>query len=120
LTSKDFASSKELFNPKMIKDAFENISGALTIVYPQGLPEWDPVRQALDDREDLSGSAASKQTIQSYEATLWWANKELLREKFLSDYVGKNDKTKIIVKLQKVAVINSAWFWSSCSGNAAF
>jgi hypothetical protein len=34
-------------------------------------------------------------------ATLWWAGKELLRSKTLADYVGKNDKTTIIAKLQK-------------------
>jgi len=32
---------------------------------------------------------------------MWWAGKELQRGKLLSDYVGKNDKTKIIAKLQK-------------------
>jgi hypothetical protein len=34
-------------------------------------------------------------------ATLWWASKQLLPAKLLSDYVGKNEKTKIIAKLQK-------------------
>lgn len=35
------------------------------------------------------------------ETSLWWASKELLPGKLLSDYVGKNEKTKIIVKLTK-------------------
>jgi len=35
------------------------------------------------------------------DTVLWWAGKELLREKNLRDYVGKNEKTKIIVKLSK-------------------
>lgn len=35
------------------------------------------------------------------ETSLWWASKELLPNKKLSDYVGKNEKTKIIVKLTK-------------------
>jgi hypothetical protein len=30
---------------------------------------------------------------------LWWASKELTFDKELSDFVGKNDKTKIIAKL---------------------
>jgi hypothetical protein len=33
------------------------IMGGLTIVYPQGLPEFDPVRQALENNEDLEGTA---------------------------------------------------------------
>jgi hypothetical protein len=35
-------------------------------------------------------------------ASLWWANKELLRKDPLSIYIGKNEKTKIVAKLQKV------------------
>ena len=33
---------------------------------------------------------------------LWWAGKELQRTKSLEQYVGNNEKTKIVVKLQKV------------------
>lgn len=46
---------------------------------------------------------AALEVIQESEAQLWWAAKELRRMKKLSDYVGKNDKTKIIVKIQKVS-----------------
>lgn len=31
------------------------------------------------------------------ETSLWWASKELLRGKILSDYTGKNEKTKIVI-----------------------
>ena len=30
-------------------------------------------------------------------AQMWWAGKELMRDKKLSDHVGKNDKTKVIM-----------------------
>lgn len=39
------------------------------------------------------------------QAQLWWAGKELLREKLLSDFVGRNEKTKLIVKIQKVYIM---------------
>jgi hypothetical protein len=32
---------------------------------------------------------------------MWWAGKELLREKLLNSYTGKNEKTKIVVKLTR-------------------
>lgn len=32
---------------------------------------------------------------------MWWAGKELLGEKLLNSYTGKNEKTKILVKLTK-------------------
>lgn len=34
-------------------------------------------------------------------AQLWWAGRELERGKTLQDYIGKNEKTKIVAKLSK-------------------
>lgn len=48
-------------------------------------------------------SQAALEVIEEPEAQLWWAAKELKRTNLLSDYVGKNEKTKIIVKIQKVS-----------------
>lgn len=45
---------------------------------------------------------ASKEVLDEEHTSLWWANKELGHEKTLKDYVGNNEKTKIVVKLQKV------------------
>lgn len=47
---------------------------------------------------------ASLQVIPEKEAQLWWAAKELHRDKKLQDYIGKNEKTKIVVKIQKVSI----------------
>ncbi|KAL5038171.1 hypothetical protein RTP6_005510 [Batrachochytrium dendrobatidis] len=85
----------------VLKSLLDDIRGAFCIVHPEGFPEWEPLRDILEDTEDLSGTAASKEIIDSKDASIWWANKELQREKKLCDYIGKNDKTKIIVKLQK-------------------
>nr|KAF6477286.1 cilia and flagella associated protein 298 [Molossus molossus] len=67
---------------EMVKDALDQLRGAVMIVYPMGLPPYDPIRM-------------------EFEAQLWWAAKELRRTKKLSDYVGRNEKTKIIVKIQQ-------------------
>lgn len=45
---------------------------------------------------------ASLQLMPEDECQLWWASKELQRGKKLQDYVGKNEKTKLVVKMQKV------------------
>ena len=37
-------------------------------------------------------------------ASLWWAGKEMTRGKKLRDFVGKNEKTKMVCKLQKVSI----------------
>lgn len=34
-------------------------------------------------------------------STLWFAGKQMLPEKKLSDHVGRNERTKVVVKLQK-------------------
>lgn len=48
---------------------------------------------------------ASLQVITEDECQLWWAAKEMQRGKKLQDYVGKNEKTKLVVKIQKVRAI---------------
>lgn len=53
------------------------------------------------------GPQAGLNVIKESEAQLWWAAKELRRTKKLSDYVGKNEKTKIIVKIQQVSALTS-------------
>lgn len=37
--------------------------------------------------------------LEPAQSSLWWAGKELVSGKTLSDYIGTNEKTKIIVKL---------------------
>uniref|UniRef100_A0A8C1BXJ1 Cilia and flagella associated protein 298 n=1 Tax=Cyprinus carpio carpio TaxID=630221 RepID=A0A8C1BXJ1_CYPCA len=85
----------------MVKEALDQLRGAVMIVYPMGLPPHDPIRMEFENQEDLTGTQASLQVIPEEEAQLWWASKELQRGKKLQDYVGKNEKTKIIVKIQK-------------------
>ncbi|ELW62045.1 Synaptojanin-1 [Tupaia chinensis] len=86
---------------EMVKDALDQLRGAVMIVYPMGLPPYDPIRMEFENKEDLSGTQAALSVIKDSEAQLWWAAKELRRTKTLSDYVGKNEKTKIIVKIQQ-------------------
>ena len=46
-----------------------------------------------------------KELLRVFDAekmSLWWASKEFTKDKKLCDYVGKNEKTKIVVKVQRV------------------
>ncbi|XP_020778523.2 cilia- and flagella-associated protein 298 [Boleophthalmus pectinirostris] len=85
----------------MVKEALDQLRGAVMIVYPMGLPPHDPIRMEMEDREDLSGTQASLQVVPEEDCQLWWAAKEMQRGKKLQDYIGKNEKTKILVKIQK-------------------
>ena len=43
-------------NYDIVKDAIDQMRGAVMIVYPMGLPPHDPVKQELENTEDLSGT----------------------------------------------------------------
>ena len=86
----------------LLQEKIDNIRGAVTIAYPMGLPDYDRVAACLDDDEDLSGSASGKEVMDPETACLWWAGKQMLREgQTLRDYIGKNEKTKVVCRVQK-------------------
>ncbi|KAF0038666.1 hypothetical protein F2P81_009150 [Scophthalmus maximus] len=101
LISKKQVQANVCVTMEMVKEALDQLRGAVMIVYPMGLPPHDPIRMEFEDKEDLSGTQASLQVIAEDECQLWWAAKEMQRGKKLQDYVGKNDKTKLVVKIQK-------------------
>ncbi|XP_069616949.1 cilia- and flagella-associated protein 298 [Ranitomeya imitator] len=101
LISKKQAEANICVTMDVVKDALDQLRGAAMIVYPMGLPPHDPIRMEFENNEDLSGTQAGQMVIEEDAAQLWWAGKELLRKQKLADYVGKNEKTKIIVKIQK-------------------
>ncbi|XP_013778146.1 UPF0769 protein C21orf59-like isoform X2 [Limulus polyphemus] len=86
----------------MVKEALDILQGAVMIVYPMGLPPHEPIKKELDNEEDLSGTQAFLDVLEVTQTQLWWAGKELEVGKKLANYVGKNEKTKIVAKLQKI------------------
>nr|XP_002127537.1 cilia- and flagella-associated protein 298-like [Ciona intestinalis] len=99
--NKKLVDANSVMTKEIIKDTLNELRGAVTIVYPMGLPPHDPIKMEFDGEEDLSGTQASLSVIPADQGSLWWAAKEMQLNKKLSDYVGKNEKTKIVVKLQK-------------------
>ncbi|KAI9138927.1 hypothetical protein BKA69DRAFT_1145020 [Paraphysoderma sedebokerense] len=99
--AKENARSRVCLTSEKLKEAIDNIRGAVAIVYPIGLPEYEPVQEIIEDNEDLTGTAAIKEIYDPATATLWWAGKEIVRGKKLGDFIGKNEKTTVIAKLQK-------------------
>jgi hypothetical protein len=99
--SKKQVTSNILVTEETVQDALDKLRGAMMIVYPMGLPPHEPIRQEFENKEDLSGTQAGLEVLEEELTQLWWAGKELLRGKKLEDFVGRNEKTKIIAKLQK-------------------
>ena len=44
---------------EMVNDALDQLRGAVMIVYPMGLPPYDPIRMEFENKEDLSGTQVS-------------------------------------------------------------
>jgi len=97
--SKDNIGAGVEVNEQTIKQSLDLIRGATMIVWPMGLPPTDPVRLELENCEELQGTQESKMVLDPAKTTLWFATKELTREKQLKDFLGKNEKTKVVVKL---------------------
>lgn len=92
--SKEQVLHKVMLSASLLKEALQNVRGAVMICYPMGLPDYDPVHQLL------IGTYKDGDLMDPDLAQMWWAGKELMRDKRFSDHVGKNDKTKVIAKLQ--------------------
>lgn len=99
--SKNQVEKKVPLSAKLLQEAIDNIRGAVMICYPMGLPEWDLIRIELENREDLSGTSYANDELDPETSTLWFAGKQLLPEKQLKDYVGRQEKTKAVIKLQR-------------------
>lgn len=85
----------------VVQESIDELRGAVTIVYPMGLPPHDPIQMEFENREELEGTQASMDVMPIEETSIWFSGKEMLESKKLSDYVGKNEKSKVIVKVQR-------------------
>ena len=93
--SKDNIGAGVEVTEQTIKQSLDLIKGATTIVWPMGLPPTDPVRLELENCEELQGTQESKMVLDPVKTTLWFASKELTKDKQLKDFLGKNEKTKV-------------------------
>mmetsp|Transcript_30312 Transcript_30312/g.90860 ORF Transcript_30312/g.90860 Transcript_30312/m.90860 type:complete len:286 (+) Transcript_30312:285-1142(+) len=99
--SKAQAKARKALTMAGLEDKLTNMKGAVTMAYPMGLPKWDPVYAALEGPEGLDGTQAAQGLLDPATAQLWCAGKEFVREELVKDRVGRNEKTKVVAKLQK-------------------
>jgi len=101
VSKKHFENNKMLTNED-VKDSLAILRGAVTIVYPMGLPPHDPIQQEFENSEDVSGTQMAKEILESDKLALWYCGKEMIpTDKPLSHFMGKNEKTTAIIKLSK-------------------
>ena len=66
-----------------------------------GLPEYDTVRLTIEGLDGLDGTAAGQEILDGDTAEVWIASRFLDRSQKVCDRLGRNEKTKVIAKLQK-------------------
>ena len=86
---------------ELLQEKIDNIRGAVTIAYPMGLPEWDPVPLIIVDKDEVAGMSFKK-ILDPATATLWFAGKQFMRGRKVRDTSSslRNEKTRVVVKLQ--------------------
>jgi len=99
--SKDRALARKSLTKEGMEEKLQTMKGAVTMAFPMGLPKHDPVYSALEGEEGLDGTQAQQGLLDPATAQLWCAGKEFVREELVRDRVGKNEKTKVVAKLQK-------------------
>lgn len=98
---KTLVARKIAVSSAMLKEKLDIMGGAVTMAYPMGLPEWDTVRVTLETVEGLDGTAAGVEVLDPETAELWVASRVFDRSQKVKDRLGKNEKTKVIAKLQR-------------------
>eukprot|EP01035_Chromulina_nebulosa_P019287 gene19287-25147_t len=101
LLSKDNVTRKIAITLNILQEKLDNIRGAVTMAYPMGLPTWDTIRLTIEGIEGISGTPAGQQILDENTSELWIASRCLDRNQVISDRFGKNEKTKVIGKLQR-------------------
>lgn len=101
MIDKTLVERNKILTYRNVKEAMDQLRGAVTIVYPMQLPPHDTIRNEFQNTEDLTGTQASMEVIEPAKVQLWFAGKQLLPDRILGDFIGHNEKCKVIVKLQK-------------------
>lgn len=101
ILSPELTKKRQKITDEELEEIFGLIKGIVMITYPgyHNLPEWDPVFLMLEDKMNYKAFYPDCDFVSGDKIVLWWAKKELRGDKELWEYIGKNEKTKIVVKL---------------------
>lgn len=99
--TKEIVMKKIPLSLAMLQEKLDTIRGVVTMAYPMGLPEWDTIRLTIEGNHGLDGTAAGQELLDEETAELWVASRMFDRKTSVADRLGRNEKTKVIAKLQK-------------------
>lgn len=88
--SKDQVLHKRALSPHILKDHLQLLDKEVWVAHSKGLCDAHVIQLFSDCKHNE-------------DTQLWWAGKELIIGKNLCDYIGSNEKTKIVVRLKPVS-----------------
>jgi len=99
--SHELVAQRRCLTREVCQAQLDNMRGAVMIAYPgyHKLPVYDPTRMELEDKEELDGVSDMQAVLDHTQTNLWWAGKELQGAKTMEEYIGRNEKTKVVGKL---------------------
>merc|ERR1712227_30817 len=100
---KDSVARKEYMTMGPMEEQVDIVRGLMMMAYPgfHGLGDWEPVWVLLENNEDFDQNLHQSDDLKVEDTVLWCVNKELQSGKVFSDYFGKNEKSKMIIKVTK-------------------
>ena len=103
LIHKSSVEQKRFLSRDILMEQIDITRGLMMMAYPgfHGLGEWEPIWVILENNEEHDEKMNLTDDLGVDNTTLWCVNKELQKGKLFSDYFGKNEKSKMIVKATK-------------------
>lgn len=103
LIHKSQVDMKVCLSKKMMIDQLDIIRGLVMMAYPayHGLGDWEPIKVILENREEFDEKMDLTDDLYADKSSIWICGKELQSGKPFSDFFGKNEKSKYVIKVQK-------------------
>ena len=100
---KSSVEQKRFLTKEILQEQIELCRGLMMMAYPgfHGLGKWEPIWVILENKEEFDEKMNLSDDLAYDNTTLWCVNKELVSGKTFSDYFGKNEKQKMVIKAQK-------------------
>lgn len=105
LIHKSSVTQKRFLTKAILTEQLDITRGLMMMAYPgfHGLGKWEPIWVILENQEEHDEKMDLTDDLSTENCTLWCVNKELQKGagKLFSDYFGKNEKSKMVVKATK-------------------
>ena len=103
LIHKSSTEQKRFLTKAILMEQIDLCRGLMMMAYPgfHGLGVWEPMWVILENKEEFDEKMNLTDDLAMDNTTLWCVNKELAKGKLFSDYFGKNEKSKMVIKATK-------------------